>query len=372
MVGKPFSSEETVRLQLPTSAVLFAASLVACAASADPDLTIRARTFLAALADDQRDAAIWPFAHPERRVIRFAPVDLAGARHGELDAAAKAAGEALLATVLSARGQEKVRAIRRLELDLRVLERGWDGIEDFRDPERYHWAIFGDPADGANWGFRFEGHHLSLNFTATPGETVATLPLFLGVRPRLPRRGMPSAGVAVLGEEERLARQLYRSLDEAQLEAATLPYRGNRHHMLGQRATLVDPAPVGLPRTAMGERQQAVLDAFLLRFTGLWKPELAAAREKEIDAARDGLHFAFVTVDEPPYPFYVRVSGPGLLIEIDNTEDGDHLHAVWHRPGSDFGQDLLVEHLERHHGRSSSRHRRVAGPKPGYAPLAKL
>jgi len=326
--------------------------LAACltVATAEPAPTVQARSFLAALAEDHRDAATWPFDHPERRVIRFAPVNLAGMRHGELDDRAKHLGEDLLAAVLSARGHEKVKAIRRLELDLRVLERGWDGIEEFRDPERYFWAFFGEPAADANWGMRFEGHHLSLNLTATPGKPMATLPLFLGARPRLPRRGMPSAGVAVLGEEERLARRLYRSLDEAQPETATLPYKGDRDHMLGQVITLADPAPVGLPRAAMDDRQRAILDEFLARFTGLWNAELARAREREVEAAREGMHFAFVALDEPPYPFYVRVSGPGLLIEIDNTEGGDHLHAVWHGPGSDFGEDLLAEHLERHHG----------------------
>ena len=69
----------------------------------------------------------------------------------------------------------------------------------------------------------------------------------------------------------------------------------------------------------------------------------------EIESAREGLHFAFVAVDDPPFSFYVRVSGPGVLIEIDNTEGGDHLHAVWHRPGADFGEDLLAAHLERDH-----------------------
>jgi hypothetical protein len=52
----------------------------------------------------------------------------------------------------------------------------------------------------------------------------------------------------------------------------------------------------------------------------------------------------------------MRVSGPGLLIEIDNTEGGDHVHAVWHRPGADFGDDLLARHLRTAHGVTMVRH----------------
>ena len=343
------------------SIVLVAVLPIRDALAEPPSLAATARSFLAALNEDQRDDAAWPFGHRERGMIRFAPIGLEGARHGHLDDRAKAKGEDLLAHVLSARGYQKTQAIRQLELDLRVMESGWDEVNEFRDPERYHWAFFGEPAEDSDWGFRFEGHHLSVNVTATPGQVPATLPLFLGARPRLVPDGMPSAGVAVLGEEERLFRQLYRSLVGDQQEAAMLPYRAERGHMQGQVPTLADPEPVGLLRSSMTARQQALLDRFLALFTSLWNDEIAAQREAEIAAARDGMRFAFAALDQRPYyPFYVRVSGPGLLIEIDNTEDGNHLHAVWHRPGSDFGRDLLAAHLERHHRADAAKTRLAA------------
>ena len=34
-----------------------------------------------------------------------------------------------------------------------------------RDPERYHITFYGTPSRTERWGWRFEGHHLSLNFT---------------------------------------------------------------------------------------------------------------------------------------------------------------------------------------------------------------
>ena len=315
-----------------------------------PNPADRAAGFLAAMDPQQRDAGTWAFTDRERFDIHYAPFDLEGVRHGALSNTAKESGESLLAAVLSPWGHEKTRAVRNLELDIRELEAGRSGVEEFRDPERYYWAVFGEPAADASWGFRFEGHHLSLNVTATPGQPAATLPLFLGAQPRLVPEGMPSAGVAVLGEEERLVRELYAGLDESQRAVATLAYKRDRGHMLGQVSTLRDPASVGLPRRDMNDDQRAVLDAFLARFAGLWSPEIEAARLKEIDDAREGLHFAFVAVDDPPFSFYVRVAGPGVLIEIDNTAGGDHLHAVWHSPGADFGEDLLATHLERHHG----------------------
>lgn len=346
------SRKSGIRLGAPAVAALGVLAFVTGHGVGDelPNLVQRAGGFLAAMDPRQREAGTWAFTDRERLDIHYAPVGLEGVRHGGLPDAAKEAGESLLATVLSARGHEKTRAIRRLELDIRELESGRSGVEEFRDPERYYWAFFGEPAADATWGFRFEGHHLSLNVTATPGKPTATLPLFLGAQPRLVPEGMPSAGVAVLGDEERLARELYGSLDESQRAAATLSYKGDRGHMLGQVSTLRDPASVGLPRRDMKDDQRAILDAFLTEFAGLWNAEIAAARLSEIDAAREGLHFAFVARDDPPFSFYVRVAGPGVLIEIDNTAGGDHLHAVWHRPGADFGENPMALHLERHHG----------------------
>ena len=280
-------------------------------------------------------------------------MNLDGARHGDLDGAGQAAGDALLAAALSDRGFDTVQAIRLLERDVRELEARRS--RSFRDPGRYYWAFFGEPAAAAPWGFRYEGHHLSLHVTSVPGHPPASAPLFLGAQPRKVADGLPSAGVAALGEEERLARALYGSLDAAQRRAATLPYKGDRGHLVGQVPTLADPAPVGLLRAAMNAAQQQTLDALLDRFAGIWNAEIAAARRAVTAVAQDDLRFAFVAVDEPPFSFYARIAGPGLLLEIDNTQGGDHVHAVWHRPGADFGSDLLAAHLEREHGAGARR-----------------
>lgn len=330
--------------------VFFAAAMANVAAGDPSDLVDKATGFLAAMNAEQRETVAWEITDRERFDIHYAPFDLEGVRHGDLDAAAKERGEGLLAAFLSVRGHEKTRAIRRLELAVRELE---SGVAEFRDPERYYWALFGEPAADEPWAFRFEGHHLSVNVAVVPGHPPMSLPLFLGAQPRVVPAGLPSAGVTALGEEERLARQLYDHLDENQRAAATLAFRGSRGHMLGQVSTLSDPDPVGLARRDMNQKQQAVLDAFLARFAGLWKADIERARAGEIEAARDDLHFAFAAADDPPFSFYLRVSGPGVLIEIDNTAGGDHLHAVWHRPGADFGENLLAAHLERHHGASA-------------------
>jgi hypothetical protein len=315
-----------------------------------------ARHFLGTLDTDQREDATWPFDDGERRDVHYAPLNLDGLRHGDLEGASFQAGEALLAAALSTPGFERLSAIRLLERDVHASDSIFVRPLGLRDPGRYFFALFGTPDATSPWAFRYEGHHLSVNVTAMPGSPPVSTPLFLGAQPRVVPPGMPSAGVAALGEEEALARTLYASLDEAGRTRATLAYAPDRGHMIGQVAALDPPTPIGLPRAAMTPEQQQVLDRLLEQFAGFWNAEIAAARRAELEASRAEQHFAFVAADDPPNAFYMRVSGPGLLIEIDNTEGGDHVHAVWHRPGADFGDDLLARHLRTAHGVTMVRH----------------
>ena len=55
----------------------------------------------------------------------------------------------------------------------------------------------------APWGWRLEGHHLSLNFTLVPGKPVAVTPAFLGANPAEVRVG-PRKGLRTLAREQDL------------------------------------------------------------------------------------------------------------------------------------------------------------------------
>lgn len=309
---------------------------------------------LQAMSAQQRQAASWSFEDPERADIHFAPFPLDGVEHGELSQQASSHADALLETALSARGYATLREIR--DLELAVLEkekhRFWAFLmRGLRDPGRYLLAFFGEPSDAAPWGFRYEGHHLSLNLSAVPGAPLATTPLFLGAEPRVVPEGWPSAGVAVLGEEERLARELHAALPAELRRRATLGYESGRDLMLGQERRVEPAVPVGVARGEMPAVQQAQLDALVERFFGFFPDAAAGAQRARLEAAsRDALYFAFVASDDPPNAFYLRLQGPTLLIEIDNTSDGDHVHAVWHDLVNDFGDDVLARHLRDEHG----------------------
>ncbi len=302
------------------------------------------------LGEEALGDASFPFADAEREDVRYAPLLLEGAQYGDLDARARAKLDELLGLTLSPAGYAKVQRIRALESAVKQKESGrlfgagsWFG--SFRDPGRYFFALFGEPGAGAPWGYRYEGHHVSLNVTALPLGVPATTPLFLGAEPRV------VDGVAALGEEEAAARALLAALPRALRERAALAYAGDRELMLGQvrRAALGEAA--GVSRGESPAEARAQFDRLVSLFTSSFAPEIAAAREAEIDAAgRDALRFAWAEASEPPGAFYFRLQGPRTLIELDNTTDGDHVHAVWHDTRGDFGDDLLAAHLREAHG----------------------
>jgi hypothetical protein len=340
--------------------VLLASAATASAESLEDRLGATAAALRSALPEDVRGEALVPFDDEERSDIHFAPFGIDGVAHGELPDEAARLAEELLALSLGPRGLETARLIRRNELAVAEQERaGW--VPDFvirwmRDPGRYFVALFGAPGPESRWGFRYEGHHLSVNLTLVPGHAPASTPLFLGAQPRIVPEGGPDAGARVLGAEEDAARALIAALPAALRERATLHYEDGRDLMAGQVPRVVRDGPVGVRRGDAPPEAQVHYDTLVALFTSQLAAPIAHARIAEIEAAgRNELHFLWADAPEPAGAFYFRLEGPRTLIEVDNTTDGDHVHAVWHDPVGDFGDDLLAAHLRKAHGLALSR-----------------
>ena len=166
-----------------------------------------AERLLAALPERERAKALRPFEDRDRLDWHYTPRSRNGVALKELDAQGREAVHALLKQALSAAGHRKAVNIIELELVLRELET----FGMMRDPERYHLTVYGTPQRAAPWGWRFEGHHLSLNFTLAGERTAADTPSFFGANPAQVPKG-PKQGLRVLGEEEDTARALLASL----------------------------------------------------------------------------------------------------------------------------------------------------------------
>src|SRR5262245_42203700 len=149
-----------------------------------------ALAFLDALPPDTRRRAVFSLADKERLNWHYVPRSREGVAWKSMPSSARTAAHELMKSSLSAVGYGKAMNIIRLEDVLRRLETF--GL--MRDPENYAFSVFGTPGPSTPWGWRIEGHHLSLNFTLVPGRPVAMTPAFLGANPAEVRSG-PQQGL---------------------------------------------------------------------------------------------------------------------------------------------------------------------------------
>ena len=175
-------------------------------------MSAAARAFINSLSADQRARAAFAFEDEQRFDWHFIPRARKGIPFKELDSAQRLLGNALMSAGLGQRGMITTATIMSLDAILREMEQGRGPV---RDPELYFLSIFGDAQSDKPWGWRVEGHHVSLNFTLVEGAHIATAPAFLGANPAEVLQG-PRKGLRALAPEEDLARQLIKSLDDKQ------------------------------------------------------------------------------------------------------------------------------------------------------------
>jgi hypothetical protein len=309
------------------------------------EMSNAAEAFLASLSADQRAAAHFSFGDDERLNWHFIPRERRGLPFRDMDEAQRERVRALLRTGLSAQGIRKVDDIISLELVLREL----GGNPAVRNPELYFVSIFGDPSESGPWGWRFEGHHLSLNYTVIDGAPVAWAPAFLGANPAEVREGS-RAGLRALAFEEDLARALVRSLDDAQRRRALVAVEAPSDILTGN-ALEIDPLePAGISITDLRPQQVDQLVRLMDEYLGRMSDELATSRRARIEASDlSRIAFAWAGSLEVGEPHYYRIQGPSFLVEYDNTQNNaNHIHSVWRDFDGDFGRDLLRDHYDAH------------------------
>ena len=301
-----------------------------------------ANNLLAALSPEQRAQATFALNSDERFNWHFVPQPRAGLPLKEMSPAQKHLAHALVSSALSHRGYYKVSTIMSLEAILYELE----NHAPRRDAELHYVSIFGTPGTNV-WGWRFEGHHLSLNFLARGDTVLATTPSFLGSNPAEVQAG-PRAGLRVLAQEEDLGRRLVKSFDAAQRQVSILTNVAPRDIITGDSRKAQALAPAGLPAARMTSPQRDLLKALIWEYLGRNRAEVTEADWAKIqEAGWEKVSFAWAGGLEPGQGHYYRVQGPTFLLEYDNTQNNaNHVHAVWRDFANDFGEDALRRHYE--------------------------
>ena len=314
------------------------------------DMANAANAFLATLKPDQKAKAMFKLDDANRTRWHFVPTEM-HPRHGlsfrEMQQDQQHMAYALLASVLSTRGLQKTAQIMSLE---QILHDANPKGRFARDPKWYFISIFGKPSVEGTWGWRFEGHHLSLSFTVVDGHIGGLTPAFLGTNPGKVLDG-PRKGLQVLATEENTARALASSLNAEQRKEGIVAERAPADIITkaDRRARRLEP--LGLAASEMNKKQ----------FTQLWELIEEYLRNHRPDLAQEGLkhfegldlkkiHFAWAGSLEPGQGHYYRIQAPDFLIEYDNTQNNaNHVHCVSRDLKNDFGDDLLRQHYEQHH-----------------------
>ena len=305
-----------------------------------------AASFLATLTPAQRERAVAPFGDEGRDSWHYVPRRRDGVALKELNAKQRAAFEALLATLLTEEGLRKTKGV--ITLEGVLVELGAD--PRFRDDGLYFIRIFGDPSGSQPWGLRFEGHHLSLNYTSQGGASFSGTPAFFGANPHRVPRGNHE-GLRVLGKEEDVARAFMKSLDDKQKVRATIADRAPHEIVTGARARARLDKFAGIPSSALTPHQRKALRKLVELYVRNHLRSVADGFLQRVDAAGFGkVHFAWAGSLRPGEPHYYRVHGPTFVIEYVNVQNGaNHSHTVLRDFNNDFGRDWLAEHFERDH-----------------------
>jgi len=300
-----------------------------------------ADAFIGSLEPGQRAKALFQFEDAERLNWHFVPRARRGLPLKEMSPEQQGLARGILQAGLSRHGYLTASTIIELELVLREMGEN----PAVRDPELYYFSIFGNPSHLAPWGFRAEGHHLSLNFTLVRDTLIATAPAFFGANPAEVQRGSRK-GLRPLADEEDIGRELVLSLDERQRAAAIIATATPRDIVTGAAAQVEPLAPIGIRITELRPDQAAILLRLLDVYLGRMAGPLAVRRRAALERTDfSEVTFAWAGSIRRGQAHYYRIQGPNFLVEYDNTQNNaNHIHTVWRDFDGDFGRDLLREH----------------------------
>jgi hypothetical protein len=336
----------------------------------------------------------------ERRRWFYTPTDHGGLTIHQQRPAQQRSAMRLVSTGLSPASLVTVATIMGLENVLDYIEgfKASFNRERGRDPGMYYLRVFGEPGDEGLWGWRFGGHHISLNNLVVDGVLVATTPCFLGANPA----ASPLLGGAVnrpLARVEDLGRDLVRSLRPDLAERAILLPKAPADFVTANRTDVTDgdqiiplaglyrdnriPDPMeqaksrslsdvieevaelshaeheavaysiepkGVPAAEFDIEQREMLRALLGCYLDRAPEGLSPLHCYDDESALNVLHFAWAGSTALGEPHYYRLQGPRLFLEWDNTQNNaNHAHSVWRDLTADFGLDVLARHRAAHH-----------------------
>ncbi|MDQ6609072.1 MAG: DUF3500 domain-containing protein [Bacteroidota bacterium] len=324
-------------------------------------------SFIDSLTVLQKKRTMLNFADTARVKWNNLPVGLrarAGVNMGSMSDGQRKLVHRMLSASLSSQGYLKATSIMHLDNLLNMFVDTMHQRKEMNDTlyqfmkdlkfshQNYYIAFFGNPATDIDWGYKLEGHHLSLNFTFHNNQLSVT-PMFVGTDPaEYPI--LEYAGWRVLSKEEDFGLKLMETLSPQQKQKATMSREvpGDIITAAESGKRLVDYW--GIKATELSVIQKEILKSIIREFVfNLGYEKAISEYNKILKAGIENVYFGWIGEYEEKKPHYYILNGPTFLIEFDNNggprRAANHIHAIWREKGNEFGEDILKKHYETEH-----------------------
>lgn len=293
-------------------------------------------TFLSKLNENERSIANLDYEHSSRIQWSNLPmedVNRKGMMVKDMNEVQRLMLHDILRSVLSQQGYQKVLLIMQYDEATYVkLKKMFSPIAHRYGRQNYWFTIYGNPNE-STWAFKFEGHHLSLNFTFTP-DLVTCTPMFTGINPALTRTG-ELAGVHVMHDEQELGNQLFSDLSDAQKTKVILgshPVDADVKTKLGNEDHLKDRN--GLFFSEMTLYQQSIVDKIIRSWVENLDPILAQENMNQILENKNSIVFKWYGTKDISELHYYSIQSDDFIIEFTHRDGGiDHYHTLWYGLG---------------------------------------
>ena len=222
------------------------------------EMSKSAKDFLSDLTSDQYSKVTFDFKSYERENWHYIPKLRNGLSRLEMNQNQLRSADDLIANSVNTNVYHQIKNIINLELILKEIEQKNGSLTFYRNPNLYYYSMFGYPDNKEPWGWRIEGHHVSLNFTIVDCYTILATPSFLGSNPARIKHGKQKES-QILKDEEYFARKLFMSLDKNQQYKAMI-YPVVPQEFITRASRRVEiTEPVGLAANSMNATQRRFL-----------------------------------------------------------------------------------------------------------------
>jgi hypothetical protein len=313
-------------------------------------MTEAAGKWLASLTQQQKAKATYHYLDGERIFWYYPPLNRHGLPLRDMDSGQRDLAYALMSTGLHQEAHEKAKGIIDHELILGPLEEEEGHVTFVRDPELYYWTVFGEPGGDGPWGWRAEGHHVSLHINCWEDKIISVTPFFLGANPAEVLKG-GKQGLRILDRREDLAIELIDSFDDSQKARAIVHDKAPWDILTYNSSKAAVHDNEGVSGSEMTGTQRETLMSIIAEYVSGMRSEYAENKMAELrQRGLDNFRVVWAGALDRSRDHYYRIHGGNFIIEFDNIQNGaNHIHSVWRDVKNDFAYDVLRQHLIMYH-----------------------